>query len=65
MGMGVLGPERESRGGCRELHNEELHDLYSLATTVMVIKPRVMRWMGAYSMHGEEETCKQNFGLKT
>jgi hypothetical protein len=26
-GVGVFGPERESGGGCRELHNEELYDL--------------------------------------
>jgi hypothetical protein len=30
----------------RKLHNEELHDLYSLPTIVRVIKSRKMRWAG-------------------
>jgi hypothetical protein len=45
-GVGVFGLESDSRGGCRELHNEELHDLYSLPGTVSVNKPRMMRLMG-------------------
>jgi hypothetical protein len=30
----------------RELHNEELHDLYSSPTIVRVIKSRRMKWAG-------------------
>jgi hypothetical protein len=30
----------------RKLHNEELHDLYSLPTIVRVIKSGKMRWVG-------------------
>jgi hypothetical protein len=33
-------------GGWRKLHNEELHDLYSLPSIVRVIKTRRMRWAG-------------------
>jgi hypothetical protein len=36
---GVFGPKRdEVTGEWRELHNEELNDLYSSPTTVRVIK---------------------------
>jgi hypothetical protein len=31
-------------GECRQLHNEELNDLYSSPTVVRVIKSRRMRW---------------------
>jgi PAS domain-containing protein len=40
----IFGPKRdEVTGEWRKLHNEELHDLYSSATLVRVIKWR-MRW---------------------
>jgi hypothetical protein len=42
--MGVkLG---EVTGGWRQLHNEELHDLYSSASIIRMIKSRKMRWAG-------------------
>jgi hypothetical protein len=31
-------------GGWRKLHDEELHDLYSLSSTIIIIKSRRMRW---------------------
>jgi hypothetical protein len=41
----ILGPKRdEVMGGCRELHNEELHDLYTLPSIMKMIKSRSMRW---------------------
>jgi hypothetical protein len=35
----ILGPKRdELAGGWRKLHNEELLDLYSLPSTIRIIK---------------------------
>jgi hypothetical protein len=35
----IFGPKRdEVTGGCRKLHNEEFHNLYSSPTTIRVIK---------------------------
>jgi hypothetical protein len=34
----------EVTGGWRKLHNEELHDLYSLPNIIRMIKSRTMRW---------------------
>jgi hypothetical protein len=34
------------QGGWRKLHNEELHNLYSSASIIRVIKSRRMRWAG-------------------
>jgi hypothetical protein len=33
-------------GGWRKLHNEELHNLYSSACIIGIIKSRRMRWVG-------------------
>jgi hypothetical protein len=33
-------------GGWRKLHNEELHNLYSLQSIIRIIKSRRMRWAG-------------------
>jgi hypothetical protein len=42
-----FSPKRdEVTGGWRKLHNEELHNLYSSASTVGMIKPRWVRWAG-------------------
>jgi len=41
------GPEREEMaGGCRRLHDEELHNLYSSPDIIRVVKSRRMRWVG-------------------
>jgi hypothetical protein len=42
----IFGPKREEDGSWRKLHNDELHDLYSLPNSVRVIKSRRMRWAG-------------------
>jgi hypothetical protein len=42
----IFGPKREEEtGGWRELHNEELHNLYSSPSTRRMIKSR-MRLVG-------------------
>jgi hypothetical protein len=33
-------------GEWRKLHNEELHDLYSSASIITIMKSRWMRWVG-------------------
>jgi hypothetical protein len=41
----IFGPKRDGvMGGWRKLHNEELHDLYSLPSIIRIIKLRRMRW---------------------
>jgi hypothetical protein len=41
----------------RELHNEELHDLYSSPKIVRVIKSRRMRWAGHVAQMERREAC--------
>jgi hypothetical protein len=41
----MFGPKRdEVTGGWRELHSEELHNLYSSAIIIRMIRSRKMRW---------------------
>jgi hypothetical protein len=54
----IFGPKRdEVMGGWIQLHNEELHKLYSPPSIVRIIKSRRMGWawhverMGLRSMH--------------
>jgi hypothetical protein len=43
----MFGLERdEVIGGWRTLHNEELHNLYSLPSIIRKMKSRRMRWAG-------------------
>jgi hypothetical protein len=54
----IFGPKRdEVTGEWRQLHNEELRELYSLPSIIRIIKSRRMRWaayaarMGRRGMH--------------
>jgi hypothetical protein len=49
----IFGPKREEDGSSRELHNDELHSLYSSPNIVRVIKSRRMRWVGHVACMGE------------
>jgi hypothetical protein len=43
----IFGPERDVvTGGWREVHNEELHNLYSSPSIIRMVKSRSMRWAG-------------------
>jgi hypothetical protein len=48
-----FGPKREEMtGGLRELHNEELHNLYSSPSIIIMVKSKWMRWAGYVAVCG-------------
>jgi hypothetical protein len=50
---GTFGPKKEEvAGGCRRLHNEELHNSYASPNFIRVIKSRRMRWAGYIAWMG-------------
>jgi hypothetical protein len=54
----IFGPKRdEVTGECRKLHNEELNDLYSSPTIIIIIKARKMRWVGHVARTGEKRNA--------
>jgi hypothetical protein len=49
----IFGPKRdEVMGGWRKLHNEELHNFYSLPSVIRIIKSRRMRLAGHVAFMG-------------
>jgi hypothetical protein len=51
----MFGPKRDGvTGGWRELHNEELHDLYCLSSIIRIIKSSGMRSAGHVAQMGEK-----------
>jgi hypothetical protein len=43
----IFEPKRDKvTGDWRNLHNEELHNMYSSPSTIRMIKSRRMRWAG-------------------
>jgi hypothetical protein len=56
----IFGPRRdEVKGELRKLHNEELHDLYSSPSIIIIIKWRRTRWAGHVARMGEKrDTCR-------
>jgi hypothetical protein len=54
----MFGPKRDKvTGGWRKLHNEVLRNLYSLPSTIRMIKSRRMRWAGHVARLGEKRTA--------
>jgi hypothetical protein len=54
----IFGPKRDKViGGWRKLHDEELHNLYSLHSIIRTIKSRTMRWAGHVARMGEKRTA--------
>jgi hypothetical protein len=45
-------------GGCRKLHNEELHDLYSSPNTIRIIKITRMSWTGHVTRMGNRDAYR-------
>jgi hypothetical protein len=53
----IFGARRdEVTGGWRKLHNEELRDLYSSPSIIMLLKSRRMRWAGHVARMGRRGT---------
>jgi hypothetical protein len=51
----IFGPKRdEVTGGLRELHNEELHNLYTSPSIIRIIKSRRMRRAGHVARMGDK-----------
>jgi hypothetical protein len=49
----IFGPKRyEVTGDWGELHNEELHNLYTSPNIIRMIKSRKMRWAGHVARMG-------------
>jgi hypothetical protein len=49
----IFRPKKnEVTGSRRELHNEELHNLYSSPSIIRMIKSRKMRWAGHVARMG-------------
>jgi hypothetical protein len=54
----IFGPKRdEVTGEWRKLHNEELRDLYSSPSVIIIIKSGRMRWAGHVARMGEKRNA--------
>jgi hypothetical protein len=54
----IFGPKRdEVMGEWRKLHNEELRDLYSSLSIIIIIKSRKKRWAGHVLRIGEKRNA--------
>jgi hypothetical protein len=54
----IFRPKRDDMTGeWRKLHNEELRDLYSSPSIIIIIKLRRIRWEGHVTRTGEKRTA--------
>jgi hypothetical protein len=54
----IFGPKRdEVTGEWRNLHNKELHDLYSSPSIIRIVRSRRMRWAGHVARMGEKRNA--------
>jgi hypothetical protein len=54
----IGGPKRdEVKGEWRKLHSEELHNMYSSARVIRIIKSRRMRWTRNVARMGEKRNA--------
>jgi hypothetical protein len=54
----IVGPKRdELTGEWRNLHNEELHDLYSSPSIIKIMKAMRMRWEGNVARKGTKRNA--------
>jgi hypothetical protein len=61
----IFGPKKEQvAGGCRRLHNVELHNFYSSPNIITVIKSRKIRCMGHTTRLGEMINAYSNIAGK-
>jgi transcription termination factor 2 len=59
----IFGPKRdEVVVEWRKLHNEELHELYSLPSIIRIIKSRRMRWAGHVARLEEKRNAYRLLG---
>jgi hypothetical protein len=56
---------KEMESDWRRLHNEELHNVYASPNITEVMKSRGHEINGAYSTHGKDKKCLQNFYPET
>jgi hypothetical protein len=50
----------EVTGEWRNLHNEELHNLYSSPSIIRITKSRMMRWAGHVVRMGDKRNAKKD-----
>jgi hypothetical protein len=61
----IFRPKRdEVTGGWRQLHNEELHNLYSSPSIIRMIKSRIIKWAGHVARMGEKMNACMILGEK-
>jgi hypothetical protein len=52
----IFGPKKDEENG-ENLHNEQIHDLYSSSSIIRIMKARRMRWAGHVARMGEKRNA--------